>query len=298
MKICLLMILCCPVLLKAQQVNDTAFRVPAFPSRYTYNSGPLVLFDEGHNNPHTLKGRYAAFGKVLRHDGYRLEKSAGKLSALNLQHAQIFVSANALYDPGNWDLPARSAFTAEEVQALHEWVREGGSLFLITDHMPCAASANAIAQSFGFNLINGFAQKKDRTQEIFSRSRGNLHSNNITNGRSGRERVDSFMIWGGTGFLAPSEAAVISSLGSGYDIVLPSKADGEISDTTPRVSGLGFVNAACRVYGKGKVVVFGDGACFTAQLEGIYNHRRGMNHPGAGQNMQLLLNVMHWLSEK
>ncbi len=297
MKFILFLGLCCPVLLKAQQVSDTAFRVPAFIPRYTQGEGPVVLFDEGHNNPHTLKGRYAAFGKVLRHDGYRLEKGTGELSASYLQKAQIFVSANAVYDPVNWDLPARSAFTAGEVKALHEWVQQGGSLFLITDHMPCAASVNAIAGSFGFNLVNGFAQKKERGEEIFSRSRGNLNSNSITNGRHKGERVDSFMIWGGAGFLAPAEAEIISSLGSGYDIVLPSKAD-EIGDTTPRISGLGFVNAAYRRYGKGKVVVFGDGACFTAQLEGIYSHKRGMNNSKAGQNMQLLLNIMHWLSGK
>ncbi|WP_346318437.1 DUF4350 domain-containing protein [Chitinophaga sp. YIM B06452] len=297
MKLNFLLALCCPVLLKAQQVKDTSFHAPAFTPQYKQGSGPLVLFDEGHYNPHTLKGRYAAFGEVLRQDGYRLEKSTGELGLPYLQHAQVFVSANALYDPADWNLPARSAFAAGEVKALHEWVQQGGSLFLITDHMPCAASVNDVAQSFGFNLINGFAQKKDRGKEMFSRSRNNLHSNSITNGRNEAGRVDSFMIWGGTGFIAPAEAEIISSLGSGYEILLPSKAE-EITDTTPRVSGLGFVNAAYRRYGKGKVVIFGDGAAFTAQLEGIYNHKRGMNHPDAGQNMQLLLNIMHWLSEK
>lgn len=280
-----------PAFAMAQQVSDTAYHYPLSKPMYASGIGPLVLFDEGHNNPHTLKGRYAAFGELLRQDGYKVIPGREKLSPAYLQTAKIFVSANALYDRVNWDLPTGSAYTDEEVKALHDWVKEGGSLFLLTDHMPCGASVNAIALSFGFNVMNGFAARKDRQEEIFTRKKGNLREHTITRG------IDSLMIWGGTGFLAPAEAQIIASLDEGYEIFFPSKAE-EITATTPKVPGTGFVNAASLEYGKGRVVIVGDGALFSAQLEGIYSNKRGMNHPKAGQNAPLLLNIMHWLDGK
>lgn len=286
-----------PLCTAAQQVSDRDFRYTVASPQYAPGAGPRVWFDEGHNNPHTLKGKFAAFGDVLSQDGYQVTPGRQKLSMPYLQAAKIFVTVNALYDRYEWDLPARSAFTPEEVRVLHNWVEAGGSLFLVTDHMPCGASVNDVAKSFGFNIINGFARRRDRKDEMFSRGRGNLHHNTITAGRKKEEQVDSCMIWGGTGLLAPAGAQVITSLGDEYEIVLPSKAD-VVDKTTPVVSGLGFVNAAYRQYGKGRIVLFADGAPFAAQLESIYNRKRGMNHPKAGQNAQLLLNIIHWLDGK
>ncbi|GEP94209.1 DUF4350 domain-containing protein [Chitinophaga cymbidii] len=280
-----------PAFAMAQQVSDTAYHYPLAKVMYTADTGPLILFDQAHNNPHTLKGRYAAFGDLLRQDGYQVEPAREKLTPALLRPAKIFVSANALYDRANWDLPTGSAYTENEVKILHDWVQNGGSLFLLTDHMPCGASVNTVALSFGFNVVNGYAARTDRQEEIFTKKKGNLHQHAVTRG------IDSLMVWGGTGFLAPAGAQVIASLGAGYEIFLPSKAE-QITDTTPRLSGLGFVNAASLEYGRGRIVVFGDGAPFTAQLEGIYSRKRGMNHPKAGQNAPLLLNIIHWLDRK
>jgi hypothetical protein len=44
------------------------------------------------------------------------------------------------------------------------------------------------------------------------------------------------------------------------------------------------------------VAIFGEAAMFSAQLTGPKGKPMGMNAPGAEQNHQLLLNVMHWLS--
>jgi hypothetical protein len=287
-------IVCLPLFAAAQQVSDPHFRYTVTAPVYEPGRGPRIWFDEGHNNPHSLEGKFAALSRVLQQDGYTVLPGREKLSLPYLQAAKIFITINALYDPYNWDLPARSAFTPGEVDTLHNWVKEGGSLLLVTDHMPCGASVNDIAKAFGFNIINGFAQRRNRKEELFSRNRGNLHHNAITTGRNTDERVDSCMIWGGTGFLMPPGAQAITSLGDAYKILLPSKAD-VWDETTPVISGLGFVNAAYMPYGKGRIVVFGDGAPFSAQLEGIYGNKRGMNHPKAGQNAQLLLNIIHWL---
>ena len=47
--------------------------------------------------------------------------------------------------------------------------------------------------------------------------------------------------------------------------------------------------------GQGRVAAFGEAAMFTAQ---VYEEEgpTGMNHPGAAQNAQFVLNVLHWLT--
>jgi hypothetical protein len=48
-------------------------------------------------------------------------------------------------------------------------------------------------------------------------------------------------------------------------------------------------------FGKGKVVVVGEAAMFTAQVTGSNKLKFGMNREG-NDDKQLALNVMHWLS--
>lgn len=283
----------------AQQVSDENFHYPLASPMYKEAGGPLILFDEAHNNPATLKGAYSAFGRLLREDGYNVASTKENLSLDLLARAKIFVTVNAMYDMEDWNLPARSAFSAQEINALSSWVDNGGSLFLITDHMPCGASVNDLAGRFGINIINGFALRNDGFPEVFSRERKTLIANEITDPPG--KAIDSIMCWGGTGFILPSNAQAISVLDDNYRIYLPSDVQQikrPLPDTLPYISGRGLANGAYLKFGKGRIVIFGDGAPFSAQLQGIKSEKRGMNHPGAAQNVQLLLNIVHWLDRR
>lgn len=283
--------------LPAQQIPDTHFSVVIEKPAYERGKGTTVTLDEAHFNFHTLSGRYATFGKVLENDGYVLQPGLEKFSAGYLNKLQILVIANALADEGAWSLPARKAFTKEEVGALHTWVKEGGRLFLIADHMPFPGTAADIASSFGFNFIDGYALRLDDEDEIYSIRKGNLTINTITKGRRKSERIDSIMTFTGQGFLAPQEATVITSFEDDFEILLPQNA-GEFIESTPRISGHGFTNSAFMKYGKGKIVVMGEAAMFSAQLAGPDEIKIGMNHPRAPQNARFLLNIIHWLDQK
>lgn len=281
---------------KGQQVADTSYRFPILSPAYNVAKGPVILFDQFHNNPFTLKGQYSAFTRLLSDDGYVLTAAKEKITAELLRKTKIYVTVNAMFDPMNWDRDMRSAYSDQEIDALDEWVRDGGSLFLVTDHMPCGASAQSIARRFSFNIMNGFAHRKDRQPEIFSRKNNNLREHAITTVQGAR--IDSIMVFSGSGFVVPPEASVISTLGADYNIYMPEKAShltGDIPDTIPAVSGIGFANGASMQVGKGRIVLFADASPFSAQLEGIKSNKRGMNHPAAGQNAQFLLNIIHWL---
>ena len=110
-------------------------------------------------------------------------------------------------------------------------------------------------------------------------------------------RIDSVMIFTGQAFIALENATIISTLNDDYKILLPTVA-WEFNESTPEISGQGFINGAFMEYGKGRVVIFGEAAMFSAQLLGQQQEKMGMNHPGAKQNPQLLLNIIHWLDKK
>ncbi len=65
---------------------------------------------------------------------------------------------------------------------------------------------------------------------------------------------------------------------------------------TPRVPIKGWHQGVVMNVGKGRVAIFGEAAMFSAQLAGPQKRPMGMNAPVAKQNLQFLLNVMHWLS--
>ena len=68
----------------AQQVADSAFAFPTQDPAFSPGSGPQVCVDAGHHNFHTLDGRYYAFGKLLRGDGFRTVSVTGPFEEMSL----------------------------------------------------------------------------------------------------------------------------------------------------------------------------------------------------------------------
>jgi hypothetical protein len=285
-----------------QQIADSTFHYAIKNPVYKNRKGTVVTLDEAHFNYHTLSGRYYTFGRLLEEDGYTLNPGRSLFTSGYLSTIKILVIANALPDTSDWTLPAKSAFTTAEINDLQKWVEGGGSLFLIADHMPFPGAYSQLGLAFGFNFINSYALRKDKKPEMFSRKLKNFTANKITNGRSKTEQVDSIRIFGGSAFIPPSSATIISKLDDEYNVFLPTNASKtsatRIDDNTAVLSGQGLANGAFLEYGRGRVVVFGEAALFSAQLQGTEKRQIGMNNPQASQNPQFLLNIIHWLDRK
>lgn len=285
--------------LPAQQVADTAFVARVAAPAYAPAGGPLVLLDEAHVNFHTLDGRYLMFGRVVAGDGYRVRPSRVPFSAEALKDARVLVIANALHaaNADKWELPTPSAFASAEIAAVQDWVRRGGALLLIADHMPFPGAAHDLAAAFGIQMLNGFAY--DSTRKVsrmrYTRSDGSLASHPITEGRGAAERVDSVIAFTGQAFRVDGPARALMTLGAGTTVLLPRVA-WEFDAKTPSERGDGLLQGAVVSFGAGRVAVFGEAAMFSAQVAGRQRNPMGMNDPSAPQNAQFLLNVMHWLS--
>lgn len=286
------LIVLCSLSANAQQLADTLFKPTIINPAYQRGTGSVVRIDEAHHNFHTMRGRYLPFARVLEQDGYRVEASTRLVTRKSLDSAKIFVIANALHasNQQRWTLPTPSAFTDEEIEVIKKWVEDGGSLFLIADHMPFPGAAEKLAKAFDVTFINGFAMNNGG-RDIFNIDDG-LLSNTITQGRTEEESVTSVQTFTGQGFRIPTTAQAIITLNDKYKVKIPEVA-WEFDKNTPSVSGENLVQGAYMKFGKGRIVVFGEAAMFTAQRQG--NSKIGMNEKSASQNMQLLLNIIHWL---
>ena len=303
----------------AQQVTADYRPVVRSPAHET-GTGPLVLVDESHNNFHTISpmeipdanhdghitipGRLGAFRELLVADGYRVEPVTEGFSAQVLSRASILVISNALADANvdDWGLPNPSAFAPEEIAMIVDWVRGGGALLLIADHQPWPAAAADLALPLGLILNNGYASFGDPNarQETFTRADESLRDHPIVRGRTDSEGTQSVMTFGGQAF-RPAPGAVVEPLlvfplGSVLVMLQDPFAPEPPPEQIPSIRVDGMLQGAVLRVGLGRVAVFGEAAMFTAQVVGPERRPMGLNHPGAAQNAQFVVNVMHWLS--
>ncbi|MBO6524011.1 MAG: DUF4350 domain-containing protein [Balneolaceae bacterium] len=290
-------IILCPAVALAQQVADPSFN-PSIPNpAYEAGQGPVIFIDEGHFNFHTKEGRYKAFSTLLERDGYNVTSYTGEFEPDRLALGEILVISNALNELNvtDWFLPNPSAFTETEIETLEQWVNKGGNLFLIADHMPMAGAAEDLASRFGFKFTNGFViNYETQGTGYFNIEDGTLFENIITNGRNPQEKVSQIATFTGQAFDIPEDATPILTFGENFVNLLPDTA-WVFNDQTPREDVDGMYQGAYKEHGKGRVVVFGEAAMFTAQLSGAQQRKVGMNNEVAPENYQLLLNIIHWL---
>lgn len=286
----------------AQQAPDTLFRPPIKVREFRAGEGPRVVIDAAHLNFHTADAGYLPFAALLRADGYRVESNGQLFTSAVLAPIDILVVVNAMHPQSRDDwapLPNVSAFTDAEVAAVEAWVREGGSLLLIADHMPLAAHAEALAAAFGLRFQNGFALTVGAGlgRATFRRSDRSLQPSTIADGRAPDERVDSVTTFTGQAFRVDPDANAEALLvfPEGYELLLPEVA-WEFSDSTPRISAVNLLQGVVLRHGRGRVAAFGEAAMFTAQLVGPDRVPVGMNAPAAGDNYRFALNIMLWLS--
>ncbi len=296
-----IVLLCASLFGMAQrQYPDSAYVPPAFKPRFSHPA-PVVFIDEGHHNFHTRTGRYMAFTKVLEQDGLKVKPLSETFTTKNLQKCDILVIANAVPKSSTkkWVAPTASAFTQKEIAAVEQWVKNGGRLFLIADHMPMGGAAKELAGAFDFKFYDSFADDEgtpSRT-EIFKKSNNSLAQNALTMESDHFFKVDSIATFTGQAFEIPEHATSILNCHEGWVSYL-TKVAWRFDETTPKLNSAGWSQGAFANHGQGKLVVFGEAAMFSAQIAEIqgYKIKPGMNNKKAKDNYKLLVNIMRWLS--
>jgi hypothetical protein len=266
---------------RADPQFDTTIAHPAYPDTH-----PIVLFDEAHNNFHTTFGRYRVFADLMRYDGYRIVPNEQPFTADTLQNAAVLVIANAVNASDMRD----SAFTEAECQAVQDFVDQGGSLLLITDHQPFGTAAATLAGRFGVDMSEGVASDTaNETKDglLFGRDKGLVADHPVTLGRDESEKVNRVLTFTGQSLIGPPDSIAFVKFA---DTAVDTLGPGQERSARGRAQGIAFQ------HGKGRVVVLGEAAELSAQIYGSEPvGRMGMNVPGC-DNRQMALNIMHWLS--
>lgn len=287
---------------------------------FAKGSGPRVLVDEAHNNYQTTVDRFKGFADLMQADGARVAALRQRISAATLANADILVICNALNERNatekktinKWMLPSPSAFDDEEIKALAAWLKNGGSLLLIADHMPFPGAAEKLADTLGVVLQNNFAfdaaftyKPNDMNLISFYRAppsprTGILHAHPVVDGSREAERVPFVVSFTGHAFrVKPGVVHTpVMELGEGTKLAWPSDHV-DISLKTPFASGVGLLQGAVLPYGYGRVAVFGEASMFSVNFaEWANNYPTGFHNPDAPHNQQFILNVMHWLAKR
>lgn len=297
-----------PVRLVASQGQraDTSFDVsvdrPVF--RETH---PVVLFDEGHNNRHGVGSTYGPFARLLQNDGFVVRPdSAARLSEEGLAKARVLAIVNAM---GPREQRDSSAFRTEEIVLVRSWVERGGSLLIVTDHYPFGDAVAPLAAAFGVQVGRGVVEDSigfdststDHTRLDFSVSNERLGRHPITTGWDDRTIIRRVVTFTGTSLAGGTTAVPLLRLSRGaLDLEPHVRVTGEGDQRRTRVSygngvpAYGRAQALALTYGRGRVVVVGEAACLTAQIDGD-GSPFGMNVPG-NDNKQFVRNIMRWLA--
>jgi hypothetical protein len=289
--------------LKQQQGADPSFEAkvtnPAYKDRH-----PKVLFDEAHNNFQTTQGGYKPFAELVTNDGYAVTPNRQKFQQKMLEGYEILIIADALgtappalppVDKVAFIVEAsKPAFTPEECEAIRSWVNAGGSLLLASDHAPVGAAMANLSEQFGVEMSKVYtfdtahADKGPNAQDswiIYSRGNGLLGDHAITRGRDASERVNSVTTFTGQSLKGRTGSVALLKL---------AETAGDYDPATDKeVSAAGRAQGIALPFGKGRVVILGEAAMLTAQIEG--NVRFGMQRVG-NDNRQFALNTLHWLS--
>jgi hypothetical protein len=244
-------------------------------SRSRYHLGPRVAIDLGHYNDAPADSRFAALGELLTWDGYRVTRSRQRLVPEYLKGFSILLIGNAMPYPAGARRVAEAVglgdlatFSADEVDAVRDWVRAGGSLLLIADAPHSATAAAPLAAALGATL-------HDCPAPVFL-SAAVPTEHPIREGRSDGERVGSVATL--------ANGWVETTLPAGRAVpILKLQEDSSCAAGKPVALALEF--------GGGRVVAL------AAQLERDEDliRRTGMD-PGRLGNRQFVLNAMHWLS--
>jgi len=284
------------------QVADDAYNVNVSRPAYV-NHHPSVFFDEGHNNFDTSRGRYKPFVGLIRSDGYRLAPTTARFSVRSLNGCQVLVIVNPAGPTRTREAPA---FTDAECDAVRDWVKAGGALLVIIDHLPFSSAATGLLRRFEVDITKGHTidtshfnkESDDQTELVFTRAAGLIGEHPISRGRNESERINHILTFTGTSLKGPKGSVAILKLADSAKDVLPPDRKPESPDAPPidhtTASASGRAQGVALNFGKGRVVVLGEAAMLSAQVTpgGL---RFGMSVSGT-DNRQLALNIMHWLS--
>lgn len=280
--------------------NDPAFNSEVKTPAFDKGDGPKILLDGAHHNFFIQWDFISPFYELAKADGFQPVIDSLKFTPEYLNDFDIVMIITALpfdFTTRN-EVTDETTFTIEEINNLYEWVNDGGSLLVFSEHAPFDQAINPLLQRFGITSSVGVTIDSANYNKTigspgwieFTRENGGLDVDHpVIRGRSNGESVSRLITFGGSALT-----------GINYTNIL------KLSDTSENIRhatgvgpvGRGNSQGLAGKVGKGKVVALGDSNGFTAML---FDNADG-SEQAAGMQLeeydwkQFVLNTLRWLS--
>ena len=298
----LLFLLLFTITSQAQLYNDSSFNANVVHPKFKKGYGPKILIDAGHHNFLVEIGLIKPLFDVASSDGYQIKIDSMQFTKEYLSNYQLVVIMSAMpfkYGSKN-QVTDEITFTTDELNALHDWVSNGGSLLMFSEHAPIDKSVTPLFNKFGIQLSTGIvvdSLNSDTPIEMpswkysflkFTSKNGLLNTEHpITKGEKKNERISNILTYVGGGLTGDGYTNIFKLSSS----AIIKKWSGSMPSGTP--------NSQCLAgnVGKGKLVALGDCNGFIAMnvKSGGYKLSAGMHVSGYDWK-QFVLNTLHWLS--
>ena len=302
MKKILLFLLLFTIKSQAQLYNDSSFNANVVHPKFMKGYGPKILIDAGHHNFLVEIGLIKPLFDVASSDGYQIKIDSMPFTKEYLSNYKLVVIMTAMpfkYGSKN-QVTDEITFTTDELNALHDWVSNGGSLLMFSEHAPIDKSVTPLFNKFGIQLSTGIvvdSLNSDTPIEMpswkysflkFTSKNGLLNTEHpITKGEKKNERISNISTYVGGGLTGDGYTNIFKLSSS----AIIKKWSGSMPSGTP--------NSQCLAgnVGKGKLVALGDCNGFIAMnfKSGGYKFPLGMQVSGYDWK-QFVLNTLHWLS--
>ena len=282
----------------AQMFNDTTFDSKVIRPAYKKNKGPRILIDAGHNNFIAKWGLIQPFVDLSTSDGYKPMIDSLPFTKNYLSKFDIILITPALpfvfgtkKEVGNL-----ITFTKDEMDQLHTWVSEGGSLIMLSEHPPIDEAMMPLLNKFGISSSIGMASDSLHYDTSYgltyvvqhTKENGSLSAKHpVLDGNTSGEKINALATFGGS-----------SIKGDGYVNILPLSP----TATVRKWVGLGPLNQGnsqglVGPVGKGKLIALSDCNGFTSMYMGKEKKVYAGMQVKPYDWKQFVLNSLHWLSK-
>ena len=274
--------------------NDTNVNLEVEDPTFEINDGPLIMFDSTHKNFFIQSHLIKPLVDLLINDGYRVSFLDKEFSKSSLSQASVLVVITALpFDFATENSAEdKNTFSENELNELQNWVNNGGSLLVFSEHAPFDQAINPLLRKFDIESSIGTTVDTINYESKYGPGMIKFENKNLNTNHpivTGKYKVKKLVSFGGSALL-----------GSKYENIL--KLD-ERSFNVKHSTGIGpegkgNSQGLAGMYGSGKIAAFGDSNGFTAMVFNMDDGTKmyaGMNTQGYDWK-NFVLNTFRWLT--
>jgi hypothetical protein len=274
--------------------NDINVNLEVEDPTFEINDGPLIMFDSTHKNFFIQSHLIKPLVDLLINDGYRVSFLDKEFSKSSLSQASVLVVITALpFDFATENSAEdKNTFSENELNELQNWVNNGGSLLVFSEHAPFDQAINPLLRKFDIESSIGTTVDTINYESKYGPGMIKFENKNLNTNHpivTGKYKVKKLVSFGGSALLGSKYENILKLDESSFNVK---------HSTGIGPEGKGNSQGLAGMYGSGKIAAFGDSNGFTAMVFNMGDGTKmyaGMNTEGYDWK-NFVLNTFRWLT--